>query len=214
VYSRGINGDVSGVKCMFCFTFGRERREGTGRTAKTMRHVNVPHIYKAFRPEYYLRHLRDHHPTLWKQFEYLCDPQRKLSFFDVKVPFANQITSHFATSASEVHDIAASVVYDIILHYFVNSSCRGIGSLEEYRHVDESKYLLKVKNVGHLELCVRHVSSGMSFHQAGICAQTTRLVFGVADLRGITEATGDSEKLCKVYRCNQFAAYSQLPMQW
>lgn len=80
IHSGSHRGDKTGARCKFCFAFGSQRREETGRIAKHSCHFNVLQVLKAFRPYYYLRHLRDNHDSKWNDFEKLIDAQEKPAF--------------------------------------------------------------------------------------------------------------------------------------
>lgn len=187
VHSRDAKGKVTGVRCLFCFSFGRQMRDKSSTNRKTNRCVSVPHIYKSFRPDYYLKHLRNHHIEKWLEYEQ-ADDEQKRQFFETNTPFANRLESHFGKAATAIFKIHSDIVDKIILNYFVDSSSSELHALKELKQTDTDTFELTVNNMTHFEMSTKHVSNGLSFRQVALVSQSTRLVVGAADLRGMTES--------------------------
>lgn len=66
------NEHLTGVTCKFCATFGREQRTVSARIAKKWR-VSVCPSFTSFRPEYFVRHHRDHHAVKWTWYNLMED---------------------------------------------------------------------------------------------------------------------------------------------
>lgn len=187
IHSWSSNGVVTGVECMFYFTFERERRKVNGCIAKTSSRITVTQVYSSFRPDYYLHQLRDHNPKKWREFDELVDTEEKISFFECKNSFANCVTSHFSLAPSDIYRIQAPIVDVIILHFFVDSSCSTVETFKEFKYVRKDYGALKISNIRQFDLCFRHVSFGLSFWRTAFSVQITRLVVDAVDLQGVTE---------------------------
>lgn len=85
---------------------------------KTTCRISTPQVRRYFRPEYFLRHLRDHHYQKWVSYDQLNDIQGKMSYFSQAMQFVNKLTSHFGVAPSQIFTTHDRLVDDILLKYF------------------------------------------------------------------------------------------------
>ena len=78
-------GRISAVNCKLCLIFGREKT-----------HIKTINVFKApFRTENFQCHLQNQHTEKWAEYEMLESGRKKKAFFEIEVPYAETIESHF-----------------------------------------------------------------------------------------------------------------------
>lgn len=96
--------------------------------------------------------------------------------------------NHFSCSTSEIIQIHAHIVDELLLKYYVGSNCDSVSLLRWYSKTDELTYKLRVNSTTHFNLCVKQISTRMSFNQTVSSAKDAKQIVGGGGLNVITDA--------------------------
>lgn len=148
----------------------------------------MPLIYKASLPDYYLRHLPHHHSSKCTAYDGTIDGAQKLDFLINSMSFSNNMMNHFSTYSSNIIQIHAHIVDELLLQYYVDYNFDSVSLLRDCSKTDEIACNVRVNNTTHFNLCVKQVSTGMCFTQTVSSVRITKQFVGGDDLNVITDA--------------------------
>lgn len=180
---------MNAAKCRFCLTFGREaRKDGAIRKTNRSRKDDLT-FSKRFRADMFSQHHSAMHPSRWIEYNALPDVDKQ-KYFDVSLPFAETIPSHFACNDKFQVRIAATIIDDVIVKHFMQDSTEHgyRNSFLKLLNRDENdEYVLTISNKMQFDMTVRFVGKGLSFRQAQESVRVAREVGHNPNLNGVTE---------------------------
>ena len=103
------SGEVDGLQCKFCVSFGREEKVGS----KQKPTANVMSWKSPFRYDNIEKHLIGQHLEKWKEYSSLSNDVKD-TFFEAAVSFRNTLQSYFAGSSRGERAIAFDLNKDIV----------------------------------------------------------------------------------------------------